>query len=83
MAHGLQDAVHGSHVEDQTQLSDTHCNQAEQEQGAEDALHERLSCNQKQQHILDTITYSISVFYSIFPYSRQFCVFTIYFFYLD
>lgn len=47
MAHGLQDAVHGSHVEDQTQLSDAHCNQAEQEQRAQDALHEGLSCNQE------------------------------------
>lgn len=52
IAHGLQDAVHGSHVEDQTQLSDTHCNQAEQEERAEHTLHEGLSCNQDQQHIL-------------------------------
>lgn len=55
MAHGLQDAVHGSHVEDQTQLSDTHSNQAEQEQGAEDALHEGLSYNQEQRTLFSPI----------------------------
>lgn len=37
---GLQDAVHGSHVEDEAQLSDTHGDEAEQEDGAEDTTHE-------------------------------------------
>lgn len=39
---GLQDAVHGSHVEDESQLSDTHSDEAEQEDGAEDTTHEWL-----------------------------------------
>lgn len=39
----LQDAVHGSHIEDESQLSDTHGDEAEQEDGAEDTAHEWLS----------------------------------------
>lgn len=37
---GLKDAVHGSHVEDEAQLSDTHGDETEQEDGAEDTTHE-------------------------------------------
>lgn len=37
----LKDAVHGPHVEDEPQLCDTHGNQAEQQDGAEDTVHER------------------------------------------
>lgn len=36
----LKDAVHGPHVEDEPQLCDTHGNQAEQQDGAEHAVHE-------------------------------------------
>lgn len=39
---GLQDAVHGSHVEDESQLSGTHCDEAEQKDGAEDTAREWL-----------------------------------------
>lgn len=68
MAHRLQDAVHGSHVEDQTQLSDTHSNQTEQEQRAEDALHEGLSCNQEEHTLIVTILmHTIYQFYNNFP----------------
>lgn len=40
----LQDGVHGSHVEDEAKLGHTHGDEAQQEDGAEDALHEGLSC---------------------------------------
>lgn len=40
----LQDGVHGSHVEEEAQLGDTHSDEAQQEDGAENALHEGLSC---------------------------------------
>lgn len=36
----LKDGVHGPHVEDEPQLSDTHGDKAEQQDGAEDTLHE-------------------------------------------
>lgn len=42
----LQDGVHGPHVEDEAQLGHTHGDEAQQEDGAEDALHEGLSCGQ-------------------------------------
>lgn len=38
----LQDGVHGAHVEDQAQLRHTHGDETQQEDGAEDALHEGL-----------------------------------------
>lgn len=41
---GLQDGVHGSHVEDEAQLGHTHSDEAQQEDGTEDTLHEGLSC---------------------------------------
>lgn len=41
---GLQDGVHGSHVEDQAQLRHTHGDEAQQEDGTEDTLHEGLIC---------------------------------------
>lgn len=40
----LQDGVHRSHVEDEAQLGHTHGDEAQQEDGTEDALHEGLSC---------------------------------------
>lgn len=39
----LQDGVHGPHVEDEAQLGHAHGDEAQQEDGAEDALHEGLS----------------------------------------
>lgn len=36
----LEDAVHGAHVEDEPQLRDTHGDEAEQQDGAEYAVHE-------------------------------------------
>lgn len=36
----LEDVVHGSHVEDESQLRDTHGDEAEQQDGAEYAVHE-------------------------------------------
>lgn len=36
----LKDGVHGSHVEDEPQLSDTHGDKAEQQDGTEDTPHE-------------------------------------------
>ena len=36
----LEDVVHGAHVEDETQLRDAHGDQAEQQDGAEHAVHE-------------------------------------------
>lgn len=41
---GLQDGVHGSHVEDESQLCNAHGDEAQQEDGTEDAPHERLGC---------------------------------------
>lgn len=35
-----EDVGHGSHVEDEPQLSDTHGDQAEQQDGTENTLHE-------------------------------------------
>lgn len=46
----LQDVVHGSHVEDETQLSHTHCHQTQHEQRAENTLHERLSCKEEKEN---------------------------------
>lgn len=40
----LQDGVHGSHVEDEAQLGHTHGDEAQQEDGTQDTLHEGLSC---------------------------------------
>lgn len=40
----LKDAVHGPHVEDEPQLRDAHGDQAEQQDGAEHAVHERGGC---------------------------------------
>lgn len=40
----LEDAVHGTHVEDEAQLCDAHGDQAEQQDGAEHAVHERGGC---------------------------------------
>lgn len=37
----LKDVVHGAHVEDEAQLCDAHGDQAEQQDGAEHAVHER------------------------------------------
>lgn len=48
-AEGLQDVVHGSHVEDETQLSHTHGHQTQNEQRAENTLHERLSCKEEKE----------------------------------
>lgn len=45
---GLQDGVHGSHVEDEAKLGHTHGDEAEQEDGTEDALHEGLACKGKK-----------------------------------
>lgn len=39
----LQDGVHGSHVEDEAQLGYTHSDEAQQEDGTEDTLHEGLT----------------------------------------
>lgn len=36
----LQDVVHGAHIEDEPQLCDTHGDEAEQQDGAEYAVHE-------------------------------------------
>lgn len=44
IAEGLQDVVHGSHVEDKPQLGDTHGDQAEHEDRTQDTLHEGLGC---------------------------------------
>lgn len=44
LCQGLQDGVHGPHVEDEAQLGDTHGDEAQQENGTEDTLHEGLSC---------------------------------------
>lgn len=45
----LEDVVHGAHVEDEAQLSDAHGDQAEQQDGAEHALHERGGrCGEKR-----------------------------------
>lgn len=44
LCQGLQDGVHGPHVEDETQLGHAHGDEAQQENGAEDTLHEGLSC---------------------------------------
>ncbi len=41
---GLQDGVHGTHVEDEAQLGHTHGDETQQEDGTEDTLHEGLSC---------------------------------------
>lgn len=35
----LEDVVHGAHVEDEPQLGDAHSDQAEQQDGAEHAVH--------------------------------------------
>lgn len=44
----LKDGVHGPHVEDEPQLSDTHGDKAEQQDGTEDTLHEGWrSCRRK------------------------------------
>lgn len=40
IAQRLQDVVHGAHVEDEAQLRDAHGDKAEQEDGAEQAVHE-------------------------------------------
>lgn len=40
----LEDVVHGAHVEDEPQLRDAHGDEAEQQDGAEYALHEGRSC---------------------------------------
>ena len=47
---GLQDGVHGSHVEDEAQLGHAHGDEAQQEDGTDDTFHEGLSCrgNEKQ-----------------------------------
>lgn len=42
----LQNIVHGPHVEDESELSHAHCDEAEHEYGAEDALHEGLGCRE-------------------------------------
>lgn len=39
-----EDGVHGAHVKDEAQLRHTHGDEAQQEDGTEDALHEGLSC---------------------------------------
>lgn len=44
LCQGLQDGVHGSHVEDEAKLGHTHGDEAQQEDGTKDALHEGLSC---------------------------------------
>lgn len=44
----LQDGVHGSHVEDETQLCHTHGDEAQQEDGTDDALHEGLICRRER-----------------------------------
>ena len=51
---GLQNGVHGSHVEDEAQLGHTHGDEAQQEDGTEDTLHERLSCRGNERR--DAIT---------------------------
>lgn len=45
---GLQDGVHGPHVEDEAELGHTHGDEAQQEDGTEDALHEGLACKGKK-----------------------------------
>ena len=42
IAEGLQDVVHGSHVEDEAQLGDGHGHQAQDEERTGDAVQERL-----------------------------------------
>lgn len=44
----LQDAVHCSHVEQETQLSDRHGHQTEHEDGADDSFQEWLGCRGEQ-----------------------------------
>lgn len=51
---GLQDGVHGSHVEDEAQLGHTHGDEAQQEDGTEYALHEGLSCRGKERRAVIT-----------------------------
>lgn len=41
---GLQDGVHGPHVEDEAKLGHAHGDKAQQEDGTEDTFHEGLSC---------------------------------------
>lgn len=48
---GLQDGVHGSHVEDEAQLGHTHGDEAQQEDGTEDTLHEGLGCRGNERRV--------------------------------
>lgn len=58
----LQDVVHGSHVEDETQLSYTHGHQTQHEERTENAFHKRLSCKNKSEFtIISSNLYSLMV----------------------
>lgn len=48
LCQGLQDGVHGPHVEDEAQLGHAHGDEAQQENGTEYTLHEGLSCKGKE-----------------------------------
>lgn len=50
LCQGLQDGVHGSHVEDEAQLGHTHGDEAQHEDGTEDTLHEGLSCSRNYKY---------------------------------
>lgn len=51
LCQGLQDGVHGSHVEDEAKLGHTHGDEAQQEDGTKDALHEGLSCRGNRREV--------------------------------
>lgn len=49
----LEDGIHGPHVEDEPQLSDTHGDEAEQQDGTEDTLHEGGSSCRRNKRVAE------------------------------
>lgn len=61
LCQGLQDGVHGPHVEDEAKLGHTHGDEAQQEDGTKDALHEGLSCRGNRRKVVYFMAALLSV----------------------